>query len=379
MFTRNLMRHGAVTANKHVNHVVTLLNRTASTNQTIDLQDVFFKMTIDVFSEIAFGVDLQSVLAENPTPFAAAFDQIQAGCHKRFSDPFWRLQRFLQSCERERMITAKAKIINTFAENVINSRRRDAELDNKLGPDLLSRFLDKSVKDGNGEMTSKQLRDIVMNFMIAGRDTTACAMSWSIYELTKNPECAERIIAEVESVMGDRLTKGGNGGANADADADADADAADGIYEKIGELKYTHSVITEVLRLHPSVPTDLKYAVQDDTLPDGTKILAGATVIYSPYAINRDKVSWGKDADEFNPSRFFDKLEPSTFKYPTFNAGPRLCLGKNLAYLELKLALAVLLTNFRFAFEEGNVHKGGYACTLVLPMKPALNMTVTRR
>ena len=171
-----------------------------------------------------------------------------------------------------------------------------------------------------------------------------------------------------------------------------------------------------MLRLHPSVPVDIKFAVKDDTLPDGTFIPKGSTVIYSPYAMGRSKEIWGADALEFKPERFLSgegsNVEPSQYKYTTFNAGYRLCLGKPLAMLEIKvrggarrsyflvgntvltsqtplfcdslslslslqLTLAMLLPNFKFTTTNG--HKGGYVSTLVLPMSPELEMKVERR
>ncbi len=131
------------------------------------------------------------------------------------------------------------------------------------------------------------------------------------------------------------------------------------------------------MRLHPSVPVDIKFAVSDDTLPDGTFIPAGSTVCYAPYALNRSSEIWGSDVLEFKPERFFNAPEPSQYKYTTFNAGPRLCLGKGLALMEIKLTLAILLPRFKFAI--ANDHTGSYESTLVLPMKPSLEMHVERR
>ena len=70
-------------------------------------------------------------------------------------------------------------------------------------------------------------------------------------------------------------------------------------YESVGKLNYTHAVGTEVLRLHPSVPVDIKFAKDADTMPDGTYIPRGATVCYSPYAIGRSEKVWGADAKKF--------------------------------------------------------------------------------
>jgi cytochrome P450 len=151
-------------------------------------------------------------------------------------------------------------------------------------------------------------------------------------------------------------------------------------YDKIGELRYTHAVAMEVLRLHPSVPIEVKFPKKADTLPDGTYINAGAACIFSPYAMGRSEELWGSDAKEFKPERMLNEegkgLEPSQYKYTTFNSGPRLCLGKGLALMEIKLALAILLPRFDF---QSKGHDGGYQSTLVLPMSPGLEMKVTAK
>ena len=283
--------------------------------------------------------------------------------HKRFPDPFWKANRLFQSTAAEREIKSEAAIMDDFAYKIISERRRDTDNAEKLGPDLLSRFLD--CKDPKDVPSTKELRDIVMNFLLAGRDTTACALSWTMYELAKNPEVVAKIIAEVDAVCG-----------SSKSDKISEESYS---YDKIGELKYTHAVAMEALRLHPSVPVDSKFAVNADTLPDGTFINPGAVISYSPYARGRSEELWGKDALEFKPERMMDEegnnLEPSQYKYSAFNGGYRICLGKGLALMEIKLTLAVLLQRFDF---EGCGHEGGYQSTLVLPMDPGLDMKVRK-
>ena len=103
---------------------------------------------------------------------------------------------------------------------------------------------------------------------------------------------------------------------------------------------------------------------------------AGLAVCYCPYAMGRDARHWANPL-AFAPERFLEGCEPSQFAYPVFNAGPRLCLGKPLALMEIKLVTAMLLERFDFALAEP--HAGGFACTLVLPMKPGLMVRFTPR
>mmetsp|Transcript_48017 Transcript_48017/g.134108 ORF Transcript_48017/g.134108 Transcript_48017/m.134108 type:complete len:220 (-) Transcript_48017:106-765(-) len=151
----------------------------------------------------------------------------------------------------EKTIKQGTEVVNKFSAEVIAGKRRLATEGATLGPDLLSRFLDTS--EDNGEvMSDKELRDVVMNFMIAGRDTTACALSWTLYEIAGRPDIQDKIRAELLEVCGDDTTAPN--------------------FEQIGEMRYMHAVTMEVLRLHPSVPKDVKFAIKDDVLPDGTKV-----------------------------------------------------------------------------------------------------------
>jgi fatty acid omega-hydroxylase len=241
---------------------------------------------------------------------------------------------------------------------VIKSKRRTSVEGAGLGPDLLSRFFEKSYLHDAEEPSTKELRDIVLNFIVAGRDTTACALSWTFYELTRHPEVVSKIIVEVNEICGV-------------------APKVDYSLEKLNKLEYTHAVAMEAIRLHPSVPNDMKYAVHDDILPDGTFVPARAAVVYSPYALGRSKQIWGNDADMFNPERFFKQSEPSTYKFIAFNAGPRICLGKPLALMNMKMVLAVLLPNFNFQDFKG--HTGEYDLSAVLRMKNGFSVRVSRR
>lgn len=195
-----------------------------------------------------------------------------------------------------------------------------------------------------------------MNILIAGRDTTACALSWTFYEITKRPDVMKRIIDEV------------NAGFCANGDCS---------YDSVNNLNYTHAVILEVLRLHPSVPLDSKVSINDSTLPDGTFIPAGSGVCYLIMGMGKSEQIWGKDALQFKPERFLDQKEPSMYKYPAFNAGPRLCIGKPLAMITMKMALAYLLP--RYEFIDTLQHPGETTWSLVLAMKGGYPLDFRKR
>ena len=397
MFSRNLMRHSAKVMKEKLMRVEAYFDQNlkrersekwieemANTDNNVDniddhgfnsdLQDLFYRITIDATSTIAFGVELHSLVSDKQHDFALAFDEMGKLLMNRFLDPFFRWKRFLRLSRRERRIRTLAKVLDEFAMGVVRSQRRVAAEGSPLGPDLLSRFIDheanchvkrkenKNKPEGNnkesGVLSDRELRDIAMNIILAGRDTTACALSWTFYELTRHPEVIEKIIDEVNQVCG----------------IGPDAELT---YDSMAKLSYTHAAIMEALRLHPPVANDFRYAVHDDYLPDGTFIPARAGVCLLPYSMGRNKILWGDDALEFKPERFLGRTEPSAYKYLTFYAGPRLCLGKPLALLNIKLTLAFLLPRYEFSDQIG--HSGEFKWTLVQSMKGGFQVNVSRR
>merc|ERR1712190_92205 len=104
------------------------------------------------------------------------------------------------------------------------------------------------------------------------------------------------------------------------------------------------ATLSEALRLYPSVPLDIKVATRSDTWPDGTFVPAGSVIMYNIYAMGRDISIWGADAAAFRPERWLEmKQVPSNYDYAVFNAGPRECLGRRLALVEMKACMATLL------------------------------------
>ena len=360
MFSRNLLRHSAAIFRAKILKVLKTFAQAEEDDSDsggfkVDLQDVFFRLTLDSMSIVSFDVDLHSVENEKQHEFALAFDELSSLCQKRFLDPLFQLKRMSRLSWRENRIRKLKSVVDDFAYTIIASKRRSAEEGSPLGPDLLSRFIDHARKTGE-DIADSKLRDVIMNVLLAGRDTTACALSWTFYELTRHPDVVQKIVEEVIAVCGV-------------------GDQAEYTYDTMTKLKYTHCVALEVLRLHPSVTNDPRYAVKDDVLPDGTRIPAGAGFDLCFYTMLRKEETWGDDALQFKPERFLDEKEPSPFKYPVFHAGPRMCLGKPLALMNMKLAMSMMLTS-EFKIVDRIGHSGEYLWTLVESMKDGFEVNI---
>ena len=322
-------------------------------------------------------------LARKRPPFTVAFDTCQRVCQNRFAKPFWKLDRLLQLSPEERSVRQAKKVVVEFAESVIKGKRREiAAGGRQLGKDLISRMLDSAIARKQN-ITNQELIDVVLNFIIAGRDTTAAALSWTMYELVgKQDKVVDRAIRCVRKATGGRQLQ-----------ELPEAEIFQIVYGKLGYIK---AVLSEGLRLHPSVAKDIKYAVEDDILPDGTPVKKGMVVFYSPYVMGRSPHLW-KDPLRYDPSRWeeaeqetkqankeskvkqslFRPHAVSDFKYVVFNAGPRVCLGRPLAYLEMQLMMGLLLP--RYKFKLAAPHDGRYIQTIVAPLKGGFNVGVEMR
>jgi len=211
--------------------------------------------------------------------------------------------------------------------------------------------------DKRGEPHDEEfMKDMVLNFLIAGRDTTAHALSWCIFLIIQHPQVESRILDEINTVCGCNDLK----------------------YDDLKDLTYLQAVINETLRLYPSVPTDSKVATADDILPDGTVLGTGCVVQFNAYCMGRCAEIWGEDAAHFRPDRWLNSAPPSSYTYPVFNAGPRECLGKRLTLVEMKAALCSILRSVKLtlAIPAADVH---YDFQLTIGMSSGLPCKVHAR
>ncbi|KAJ7514498.1 hypothetical protein O6H91_23G046600 [Diphasiastrum complanatum] len=304
----------------------------------------------------------------------------------RFFDPFWKLKRLL-NIGHEATLKKSAKVIDEFIYRVIHSRRSEIQdsrafhKSDQLKPDLLSRFIELG-EDPANQINEKTLRDIVLNFIIAGRDTTAATLSWFIYMMALHPDIAERVLEELKQFE-QSLELGSlknSIGADQQSFNELLAKFAERLdYETLARLTYLHATLTETLRLYPAVPEDPKGILADDITPDGTRLKRGDSVAYVPYCMGRMEFIWGQDADQFRPERWlkdgtFQAVSP--FKFTAFQAGPRICLGKDSAYLQMKMTAALLCRFFRFKLVPG--HQVKYQMSTILAMARGLKPKKTK-
>ncbi|MCO5595736.1 hypothetical protein L7F22_049782 [Adiantum nelumboides] len=403
----------------------------AKSNEVVDVQDLFLDMTFHSICEVVFGSAFTA--SENAggktDSIAARLDNAQEMISCRYLHPWWRIQRLL-NLGSERKFHEDITKFKLFLTSVIERRQTQIQKDTtnsingitRLGDrneegeaqDLLSRFLlhQQGVARGSeaGEGGGiEMVRDAMMSFVFAGRDTTASTLSWFLYCMCTNPREQEKIyqelinlennIANVPSATKSQNDKcdalGENEGA-VQSKFDVDGSEVHGAMERkmtyfaekvlhyealqSSSMPYLHSALAETLRLYPAVPQDGKVALKDDILPDGTPLKAGDQVAYIPYAMGRMPFLWGPDALLFKPQRWRHNgaFQPqSPFKFTAFQAGPRMCLGKDAAYLQMKITAALLLRFFHFELVPN--HPVEYRMMNVMTMKHGLKVNVIAR
>lgn len=319
--------------------------------QVIDIQDLLMKCTLDSIFKVGFGMDLNCLegSSKEGSLFMKAFDECNALVAWRFADPFWKLKRFL-NMGSEASLKNNLKHVDDFVYELIRSKGKQVlmQQDQNVKEDILSRFLVESEKDPD-EMNDRYLKDIILNFMIAGKDSSANTISWFFYMLCKHPLIQEKVAQEVKEAV--QINKD---------ETTIDEFVASITDETLEKMHYLHAALTETLRLFPAVPVDGRSAETDDILPDGFRVKQGDGIYYLAYAMGRMPYIWGDNATEFRPERWLNNgiFQPeSPFQFIAFHAGPRICLGKDFAYRQMKIISMALLRFFRFqlAYEQKNV------------------------
>ena len=340
--------------------------------QHVDLQDLLLRLTFDNICGLAFGKDPETLAPGLPeNAFASAFDRATEATLNRFIFPecLWRCKKWL-GLGMETTLARSVAHVDAYLAAVIKARKLELAPGNgrcdAAHDDLLSRFMRK------GSYSDESLQHVALNFILAGRDTSSVALSWFFWLVSTHPDVERKIVRELCAALA--VSRGSHDPAL--------WLASPFTFEELDRLVYLKAALSETLRLYPSVPEDSKHVVADDYLPDGTFVPAGSSVTYSIYSAGRMKTVWGEDCLEFRPERWLSadgaRFEPhDSYRFVAFNAGPRICLGKDLAYLQMKNIAGSVLLRHRLAVAPG--HRVEQKMSLTLFMKHGLRMEVRPR
>jgi len=327
--------------NSPADRTVRLLEKAAGNNTVVDFQEIFQCAVFDAFCEIAFGVfpnATESAIEGVKPAFLVSFDYCQNVASERVArSPLdWQIARLIGSVTgtgKEGRFIKHMKVIDDYVYKIINERLYEKDISSRT--DLLSLYIQHSRNQGE-QFTLTDFRDIIVNFMIAGRDTTSCTLTYAMKFLGENPQCVARLREEGLCELGK-------------------TDPSSNIsWEASKSIPYTDAVVNEVLRMAPPVGDDFRICVSDDVLPSGLRIRDGTRVALCNVAIGRDPFLWS-NPETFDPERWMKYDEEGTalpvrrvdeLVHPIFFAGRRLCLGKDMARFEAIVFMSKILSRF---------------------------------
>ena len=279
-------------------------------------------VTLNIVAETLFGADVSADAGHIGQIISELMEQFGRilGLTARFLPPAW------VPTPTNRQFQASARKVDRVIRGIIDARRRQSfQPDGKSGDDLLSLLIGARDEDG-GSMTDAQVRDEAVTLFLAGHETTALALTYSLYLLATHPKCQDRLADELGQVLGGRAPGLGD----------------------LEALKYTDAVVLEAMRLYPPAWVMARQALTDVGI-GGFYFRRGAEFVMSPWVLHRDPRNF-EDPEAFKPERWQGELAQRLprFAYFPFGGGPRVCIGNRFAMMEAKLVLASALQRFRF-------------------------------
>jgi cytochrome P450 len=368
---RVLREHMMPIVEKHTRVLLAIIEDAAAQHKPFGLNALLHRFTLDSFAEIGFGSELGSLKAGQDHAFGKALDDaLEIAAARRMAPVWlWKAKRWLNIGSerqlREAVEAMDSLVMGIIAEAIAKQQQRgQEELEKRTERGIVSIILDRMRADGQ-PVEPSEIRSIALLSLIAGRDTTANAVSWALHMLHEHP----RVEAKLRAELLQKLPKL------------AASDDYMPSLEELQDLPYLEAVVCENLRLHPIFPATTRQCIRDTVFPDGTFIRAGAVLRLPHYVMARLKSVWGATAAKFIPERFLDPQSGAVLDLPAatssaFGAGPRVCVGRRLATLEMKLLLACIVGRYHLAELPGQTVR--YKLALSLAMKDPLMVNVAR-
>jgi cytochrome P450 len=293
--------------------------RYAGASETVDLSRDMTMLTYDILAETLFSGEI----AGEPGAFAHQVDRLFETMGRvdpldLLGAPDW-LPRFTRILGRSSLAFFRKIVAETMEMRRARMRREP----DAVPEDFLTLLLRAEGPDG---LTREEIEDNIITFIGAGHETTARALGWTFYCLAEAPWERERVEAEIDALMDRGLPPN----------------------EWLANMPYARAAFEEAMRLYPPAPSINREALAEDRFED-LVIARGTQVLVMPWTVHRHRLLWDRP-DAFMPERFHpenrDRLD--RYQYLPFGAGPRICIGASFAMHEAMIAMAVLMSRFRF-------------------------------
>jgi len=289
----------------------------------VDMSLILGQLTLDMLEHTLFSQGLGPAASQLQHTITRYFDTLGR------LDPFdiLGLPDFLPRLNHLRG-RASIQMMGRLVDDMLAARLRLLASGGQAPRDILTLLLNAQDPDTGQSISKAELRDNVLTFIGAGHETTANALTWTIYLLSQVPDWRTRVEEEIDAHF-----DASNGGAS---------------------LPITKAVLEESMRLYPPVSMFSRVALQDDIVA-GVAVQAGTIVTVSPYVLHRHRTLW-EHPDVFDPERFLGhrRDDIDRFAYLPFGAGHRVCIGMGFAMSEMLITLGHLLREFRFDLADGH-------------------------
>nr|XP_016485080.1 PREDICTED: alkane hydroxylase MAH1-like [Nicotiana tabacum] len=353
--------------------LIPILDFMAKEDKIFDLQDIFKRLTFDTICKVVTGFDPGCLSLEFPcVPFVKAMEDIDYVIVIRHLLPesIWKLQKWL-GVGPEKKLSKAVEVVDQIIEKFILMKRE--ELSNgakskqqEVGFDLLTLCI---VNDGERttglKFDNKFLRDTIFSFLFAGRDGVNSCLTWFIWLVFAHPEVERNIREELKAIIPVEETEKWKFFTA----------------EDLKNVIYLHAALCETMRLYPPVPFQHKRPQKHDILPSGHHVHPKMRVMFNLYAMGRMEFIWGKEASEFKPERWISECgtikHEASYKFLTFGAGPRKCIGIETSFTQLKVMAAAIIHNYEIKMVKD--HDVSPNCSIILHMKHGFKVRVKKR
>ncbi|KAI8057083.1 cytochrome P450, partial [Syncephalis plumigaleata] len=315
--------------NVGVSRMVAQLERRADAGDTVDMMDMFQRLAFEIIGQVSFGKSLE--LFEEKKVDHPIMQWINGAI------TYSALKMVLGPLFFPNFFPESAKCVDdltSFARQSIKVRRQQ---NNGNHNDTLQKLIDSVDNETNTSMSNQDLVAQSIMLMVAGTDTTACTLVWTLLLLIEHPECARRLVDEIKSIHPDNSVRAS--------------------YEDIRSLPYLDAVINESMRIRPVAPHGMPRVVPEGGITlDGYFLPEGTTIFSSFNALHLNEHVF-PEPEAFKPERWFTSPEQLAIMkqhFVPFSVGPRACIGRNLAWMEMRMTIFELMRRFRFVASPDN-------------------------
>ena len=315
---------------------------TLRNGEVIDIHLEMNRLALDIVSKTLFSIEVKEEFRKVNSALNILMQGLFGRARSIINIPFW------MPTPKNFRLKEQKQVLDDIIEDIIRKRRKSA----MQHEDLLGMLMEVEDADTAERMTDRQLRDELLTLFLAGHETTANALTFTLYNLSQHPEVEQRVKEEVETVLNGRMPTP----------------------DDLRSLRYTLQVIQESMRLYPPAWGITRQALGDDMIGEHY-IRKGDDFVIAPFALHRHPDHW-EAPNTFDPERFTDENMKQRHKYAyiPFGGGPRLCIGNNFALMEMQVAISMIMQRFSVKLKKD--HTVELEPTVTLRPKYGMMMTI---